>query len=173
MLWITVFLALIISLAALAYVLWPLIDPNADVVVVEDDRLTELISRKDALLSAIKDLEFDYQVGKLSEEDYQRFNQRLRRQAVAYIQQIEKLAPETASLDEALEAEIARQRQVQDGRSGAADAKPARPGPRPQKEPATPKVRFCTNCGQPVEPTHKFCANCGTPVASSVLTPNG
>ena len=75
MLWVTLFIALVVSLAVVLYVVRPLIDRNPAPVYVEDDRLTDLLSRKDAVLQAIKDLEFDRNVGKLEEVDYVRFNQ--------------------------------------------------------------------------------------------------
>ena len=66
MLWISLLFALVLSMAALVYAVWPLVKPGPAPIMVEDDRLTELIGRKDAVLAAIKDLEFDYQTGKLS-----------------------------------------------------------------------------------------------------------
>jgi hypothetical protein len=173
MLWITLILALLISAAALAYVIWPLIQTENEPVWVEDDDLSELISRKDATLRSIKSLEFDYQVGKISEEDYQLFNQRLRRQAIAYIQQIEKLAPQTAELDAALEAEIASLRRTVAGdvdenvvEPAASEPAPAAPSaPQPVSQPAAESTnntaRFCPGCGQPVGANHRFCTNCG------------
>lgn len=112
MLWIVVIVSLLISAAALAYVVWPLLRPGPAAVMVEDDRLTELLGRKDAVMQGIKDLEFDYRVGKLSEEDFQQYDQRLRRQAIGLLQQIEEVAPETADLDTAMEAAIAERRKV-------------------------------------------------------------
>lgn len=171
MLWIAIVFAILISLAAAAYVVWPLVRPEPPPVVVEDDRLADLIARKDAVLAAIKDLEFDYQVGKLSDEDYERFNQRLRRQAIGLIQQIEQEAPESANLDAQLEAEIARQRKT---RTTAAVPQAAAPVAAAASAlvAASPAVavaetHYCTQCGQPVAATHKFCAHCGTPVAAA------
>jgi len=171
MLWTTLFLAFLIAAGAAAYVLWPLLSRTVPDVPVEDDRLTDLISRKDGLLVAIKDLEFDHQVGKLSEEDFQRFNARLRQQAIGYLQQIDKLAPQSAQLDDALEAEIARLRQTRP-KTPAVNGKVAAPHaavvaatagqPLPAGEAAPASARFCTNCGQPLAPAHKFCAHCGT-----------
>jgi hypothetical protein len=122
MMWIALLIALVLSLGALAYVVWPLLKPGPAPILVEDDRLTELLGRKDAVLKAIKDLEFDYQVGKLSEEDYQLYDQRLRRQAVGLLQQIEQVAPLSAGLDNALEQEILRRRRVADAPAAAAGA---------------------------------------------------
>jgi hypothetical protein len=124
MMWIALLIALVLSLAALAYVVWPLLKPGPAPILVEDDKLTELLGRKDAVLQAIKDLEFDYHVGKLSEEDYQLYDQRLRRQALGLLQQIEQLTPLTASLDATLEAEIAQRRRVGDSVVSTAKAAP-------------------------------------------------
>lgn len=167
MIWTTLFLALLVSAGAAVYVLWPLLSRTAPDVPIEDDRLTDLISRKDSVMVAIKDLEFDHQVGKLSEEDYERFNARLRQQAIGYLQQIDKLAPQSAQLDESLEKEIARLRKTRtapvavNGKSAPVAAQMVAPViPVPAGEVA---ARFCTNCGQPLASGHKFCANCGTP----------
>lgn len=161
MLWTTLFFALLIAGGAAAYVLWPLLSRAAPDVPVEDDRLTDLLSRKDGVLVAIKDLEFDHQVGKLSEEDFQRFDARLRQQAIGYLQQIDKLAPQSAQLDEALEGEITRLRKTRTtpaSANGKTAPVTATAAPMPAAKPA---ARFCTNCGQPLAPEHKFCANCG------------
>ena len=115
----SVIVAILVSAAAVAYVAWPLVQPGPAPVIIEDDRLTDLIGRKDATLTAIKELEFDYRTGKLSDEDYQRMDQRLRRQAIGYIQQIEKLAPESTRLDGRIEAEILALRKTVNGAASA------------------------------------------------------
>lgn len=174
-------IALLFSVVAILVVAWPLLKKGPAPVLVEDDRLVELLLRKDQVMTSIKDLEFDYRVGKLSEEDYQLYDQRLRRQAVGLLQQIEKVAPEAASLDASLEHEILRQRKV------ATDAKSAKlttdehveaeiarrravaPGAASTVTPVTVNgnARFCTNCGSQLAPQHKFCASCGVAVESS------
>ncbi len=151
--WLTLLVAILLSATALAFVLWPLLRREPPPMLLENDRLTELLGRKDAVLQAIKDLEFDYQVGKVSEEDFHRFNQELRRQAIRLIQQIEHEAPQVASLDERLEAEIARLRRTR------AD------GDTPASSPPPPSTRYCTHCGQPLEASHRFCSHCGQPAA--------
>lgn len=169
-LWLPVFVAALISLLAIYFTVSPLLKAGRATVVLEDDKLVELLGRKDALLRAIKELEFDYQVGKISQEDYQRLDQRLRRQAIGLIQQIEKVAPATASLDEQLESIIAQFRQT--SRLPAPVAGPAPVTIPAAVPPAAPAVsalssatRFCTECGKPVQAGHKFCAHCGTALA--------
>ncbi len=167
MLWITLLFALLIAGAALVYTLWPLLRQDAPLLPVEDDRLTELLARKDSALRALKDLEFDHQVGKISDEDFQRFNYRLSRQAVGLIQQVEKLVPDTAQLDEALEAEIAALRQVR-----ATTRVATKPTTESITESTTESTtaNFCTECGAKTEPTFKFCATCGAKIVAPGAT---
>ncbi len=160
----TVLIAGGISAIAIAYVVRPLLTPGPAPVIVEDDKLSDLIRRKDLTLRAIKDLEFDYHVGKVSEEDFQRVNQRLRHQAIVLIQQIDKLAPDSSAIDDQLEAAIAAMRKTQTPPPEA-----VQPVPAAQPANGSRPARFCTNCGQPLEPSHKFCANCGTPAPAPAL----
>ena len=183
--WLGLAFALLLSLAALAYVVWPLLKSGPAPVMVENDRLTDLLGRKDAVMTAIKELEFDYRVGKLSAEDYQIYDQRLRRQAIALIQQIEQIVPESSGLDIEMEAEIARRRKTQEAKASppasngsgidpieaeiARRRKVVQPVPVLVAQPIPVAAgvgvqagsRFCTNCGNMLDPQHKFCANCG------------
>ena len=173
----TVIIAALISLLAIYFAVAPLLQAGRALPVLEDDKLAELVGRKDSMLQAIKDLEFDFRVGKISQEDYERLDQRLRRQAIGLIQQIERVAPESASLDEQLESIIAQFRQTVSAPAvsivAAPRAVPAAPAP--SKAVAAPRPtatvaaasRFCTECGKPIEEKHKFCAYCGTPVAQA------
>lgn len=172
--------ALLISVAALLAVAWPLLKKGPTPVLVEDDRLVELLHRKDQIMTSIKDLEFDYRVGKLDSQDYQLYDQRLRRQAIGVLQQIEKVAPEAARFDASLEETILRHRKVAPSTATAASIAVAAPQQHTgvvskqanaQQLAATAMrpnadVRYCTNCGNQLAPHHKFCSNCGAPVES-------
>ncbi|MCB9115389.1 MAG: zinc ribbon domain-containing protein [Caldilinea sp.] len=187
MLWTGILIALLLSVVAIVAVVWPLLKKGPTPVLVEDDRLTELLLRKEQVLVQIKELEFDYRVGKLDEEDYQRFDERLRRQAVGLIQQIEQVAPESAGLDATLESEIQKRRMVKPEESTPAPAVDAgieaEIASRRRVAAATPvqpaaangaaedAPRFCTECGSRVAAQHKFCASCGAPLAELATTP--
>lgn len=181
MLWITLIVASLIAAAAFLFVVWPLLQTEDEPVWVDDDRLNDLLSRKDTTLRAIKELEFDYQVGKVSEEDYARFEQRLRRQAIGYIRQIERLTPYTAALEDELEAQIARLRRTTDSgaqatapdssadgveAAAAANSSAASSGAGSVPAAAGEGARFCTECGKPATATQRFCGHCGTRLAA-------
>lgn len=167
-------IALLLSGLAIAVVVWPLLKKGPASVLVEDDRLAELLHRKEQVLASIKELEFDYRVGKLNEADYQQYDQRLRRQAIGLMQQIEQAAPESAGFDATLEREIEQRRLVKPASTSkpehdaGVEAEIARRRRVPATQAPTPTngvaARFCTNCGATLAPHHKFCANCGIPV---------
>lgn len=164
-LWITLILALLVSLAALFYVIGPLVAKQPPLLQVEDDRFADLLARKDSALRAIKELEFDHQVGKIDAADYQRLNDRLRRQAITLLQQLEQITPLSTALDEQLEAEIAQRRQAKPAST------PAKPISAPVIQPITTAAgaaHFCTQCGARLDNSFKFCANCGAPAAATV-----
>ncbi|MEZ4719835.1 MAG: zinc ribbon domain-containing protein [Caldilineaceae bacterium] len=120
-----------------------------------------MVARKESVLRAIKETEFDYHTGKLSEEDYARYDERLRRQAISLIQQIEKIAPEVDSLDSQLEAQIAQRRKVRT--NGTRLKQAAAPAPQPVTT-GTQRPRFCHECGAAITAADKFCSQCSTPV---------
>ena len=160
----TISIALAISLLAVAYVAWPLLRPSRVAQLPpDDDPLTALIQRKDTILRSIKELEFDYHMGKLSEADFQRFDQRLRQQAIGLIRQIEKVAPDMADLEQQLEEAIAQHRTVLDTAASVATN-----GTSHRSAAATVgDERVCPECSTPIVHSANFCANCGTSLTTT------
>lgn len=151
---------LILLALALVAIAWPLLrerpepgEPAAELPQPENvpaDPLLELEAQRDSLYQAIKELEFDYQVGKVSEVDYQAFDAQLKEQAVMVLKEIDafEIAEADPALESRLEAEIAALR-----RNGHA-ASPSAPAP-----------GFCPQCGQGVQEGDRFCARCGAVLA--------
>jgi len=136
------FLALVIMAAALGaiglYVSAPLLKERRVEKMLadyyEETALHHLLSRKDSIYTAIKDLEFDHKTGKLSDEDYAELREKFEQQAAAILKEIDDL---------------------QSGKR-AASSKKSKTAVK-----AETKVRFCSACGQKVEPGAKFCPACG------------
>jgi len=98
----------------------------------------DLIERKEAIYAAIKDIEFDYQMGKLSEEDFQALRQQYKDEAVGLLKKIDQ------------------GQHKPEKKAKAASQKKA--------EEASPK--FCWSCGEAVNRGDKFCVNCGNALES-------
>lgn len=108
----------------------------------------QLSARRDAIYALIRELDADFQTGKVNEHDYQAQRKRYVAQGVALLQELDA-QPDAisldrpATLDDEIEAAVLALRQ----KSGL------------DKQPDS--SRFCTQCGRPADPEDKFCGRCG------------
>ena len=98
------------------------------------------MERRRSTLLAVRDLDFDFQTGKVLEEDYQAWRARLLEQAARTLADEERAESELA---EGLEAEVAEIRKAGSG------------------------ARFCPSCGRPQVSGDRFCTNCGQALAQA------
>ena len=89
---------ILISLAAAIYVFRPLLSTAGSPFLADiDSRSTDLkrlLRRKETIYENIKDLDFEYKMGKLSDEDYQRLQQDYLTEAYGVVSRIEAIQPE-------------------------------------------------------------------------------
>ncbi len=119
----------------------------------------QLSERKEQLYASILELEFDRELGKLPESDFQRMRSELESQALAIIEQIEQIEEPTArdELEQRIEREIA---------ALLSDDDPS-PQPMPQppaSQPSAPAIttKFCGQCGTARrDAADRFCTQCG------------
>ncbi len=84
---------LILSLvlaAVFAYIAYPVLKPPP-AESSEPNALDALVAQRDSAYQAIRDLDFDFQLGKLSVEDYRTLRERHKAHAVSVLQQIDAL----------------------------------------------------------------------------------
>lgn len=95
-----------------------------------------LDERKAAIYENLRDLQFEYRLGKLSDQDYQSTKRDLQKELAAVLAEVDQL------------------------KAGLTARKPA-PAPPP---PPTPIGFVCPNCGTRFEKNLKFCGECGKPM---------
>ena len=88
-----------------AFLAWPFIKPRKSDSSGEEGQ-TELLTRKAEAYATLTDLEFDYQMGKISAEDYDEVKEKYRFEALALLDRME----EGEDLGELLEQEIKARR---------------------------------------------------------------
>ena len=116
----------------------PLVSEHDDRTTMVGQRTRAALEREKLLaLRAIKELEFDRAMGKLSESDWQEMSGRLRARAARLMRQLDA----GAGYREQVEQEVAR-------RLGTAETE-------------SPAARFCAACGTARDADAKFCKNCG------------
>lgn len=134
--------AVLLMLLAFAVVAYPLMRPAARLVTggsASDSELEDLIRERDSAYAAIKELEFEYQLGNLSPEDFQGLRD----------QYAERAARALSRLDAARE------------RVAAAPVVPLAPAPAPAPDVELLPPGVCPLCRQAVEPEDRFCGECG------------
>lgn len=138
----TILIALIV-MVVVGIVAYPLFNPRTFALPEPiHPELEELASQRDAMYTAIKDLENEYATGKLSEADYRSLRAKYEAKAVALLQELDRVVatlprPET---EDAIEREVARLR-----RAGAKES-----------------ALTCPQCSAPYAAEDIFCAKCGT-----------
>ncbi len=131
----TVFIALALTVLTFTFIVYPLFkrrSPSAD--SVEDEKLQELHSKRDTTYSMLKELEFDFQSGILTEEDYRELEARYKGKAISILRGIDDSKGSTEVEDEI-------ERQVLELRRG--------------------KGQFCPQCGARCQDGDRFCSHCG------------
>lgn len=83
----------ILLIAVVLYVAWPLLseEDGGRAAVVEEAELEATRVEKANVVESLKDLEMDFQMGKLSTHDYQALSEHLERRAVKVLQRLEAL----------------------------------------------------------------------------------
>lgn len=103
-------IGLLIVLAVFAWALRPLLATRRSRPRREAERgertLEDLLFEREAALVAIRDLQLDYSMGKMGDDDFADLNGGLRAQAIALMQELDALGV-SGGMDDANEADVA------------------------------------------------------------------
>jgi hypothetical protein len=150
--------------AAVAIVAYPYFGPARDGLVREraqDLTWENLVLQRDAAYAAIKDLEFDRAMGKLSESDYQSLRAKCETKAAAILQELDSLS--AFSLEgrnsHPPDRDAMIEHQVQQLRHN---------GKRVLPRVSRGELTACPKCGKPCGAQDAFCASCGTALRGAV-----
>jgi hypothetical protein len=125
----------------------PLINPNEDRTVMIGERTRAALEREKMLaLRAIKELEFDRAMGKVSDSDWQEMSGRLRARAARLMRQLDAGAGHREQIERELEKRL---RAVPAVRL------------KPDTTPDVPRAS-CASCGTLNDTDARFCKGCGS-----------
>jgi len=115
----------------------------------KEDRESVLQQRKEEVYAAIKEMDFDYKMGKMSEEDYQELRTQYKGKAAEILKQLD-----TTNQPDDIEGAI--EQEVQQLRKQYASQKES-----VRSEKSAWQINFCPRCGTKIIPNSMFCQNCG------------
>ena len=162
------------------YLAAPLMSSHSRGMVQETQEVSSLMAERDRIITALQELDFDFKLGKIPEEDYPVQRAELMQTGVNILKKLDHITPNPSSVNafpkEAQKGIKAESRLEQDVAAHQTDALGKVTSTR--SEPITDdeiesmlaarrKVRktksagFCPRCGKSVLNTDLFCTNCG------------
>ncbi|MCJ7795671.1 MAG: zinc ribbon domain-containing protein [Thermoleophilia bacterium] len=140
----------LLAVAVVAFIGYPLLrDHLADEEDLElPEEAEELYRRKEATYSALKELEFDYKTGKLSEQDFNELETRFKADALEILEAIDQLEHPTPKGKAT--------RRIETEKDGVESKR---------RVSAVLSADTCGSCGNVNPSGARFCAVCGDPLA--------
>ncbi len=160
-----IFFSLTILILVAIYLYAPFMERRARRVTEEEHELSALMAERDRVINALQELDFDFKLGKIPEDDYPVQRTSLLQKGADILRKIDALAPQMTS---AQDTEARLERAIAARRADASLAKvevtdddleamiSARRKRRTKKS-----AGFCPKCGKPVMVTDRFCPSCG------------
>jgi NADH pyrophosphatase NudC (nudix superfamily) len=164
-----IFFSLAVLILVGMFLYAPFMERRARGVTEEEHELSALMAERDRVINSLQELDFDFKLGKIPEEDYPTQRANLLQKGAEILKKIDTLAPQTVS---AQDTEARLERAIAARRADASNAKPdvsdddlesmisSRRRGRTHKS-----AGFCPRCGKPVMVTDRFCPSCGKSLA--------
>ncbi len=160
-----IFFSLAILILVTMFLYAPFMERRARRVTEEEHELSTLMAERDRVINSLQELDFDFKLGKIPDEDYPMQRANLLQKGADILRKIDSLATQPASTHDTesrLEKAIAARR---------ADASATRPEisdddlesmiSSRRKGRKEKSAGFCPRCGKPVLVTDRFCPSCG------------
>jgi hypothetical protein len=155
----SILIILAVALVAAAYIARPLMEGGGRQLSSEDLRLSALQAERDKVLDSLQEMDNDFAMGKIPEQDYQHLRRALVAQGAEVLKQLEAWEPRPGpavragaarppgdELDAAIEVRISQARR-RGRRAGS----------------------FCSQCGTPLMAGDRYCTHCGAAVGASTV----
>jgi hypothetical protein len=177
----SIFLILALLLLVIIFVSRPLFDRNRQITAdgEEEHQLSHLLAERDRMLNALQELDFDYALGKIPDDDYPSQRAILLQRGAQVLRSLDEIQAQESDqdLEERIETAIAARRadaaahneMISEPVLAVAGASPDdelelmlsnRRRARQEKS-----AGFCSQCGGPVQKSDRFCPKCGNSLA--------
>jgi len=164
-----IFFSLAVLILVGIYLYAPFMERRARRVTEEEHELSALMAERDRVINSLQELDFDFKLGKVPEDDYPAQRTSLLHKGADILRKIDSFAPQTVS---AQDTEARLERAIAARRADASMAKvevsdddlesliSSRRKTRTNKS-----AGFCPKCGKAVMVTDRFCPSCGKSLA--------
>jgi hypothetical protein len=169
----SIFLLLAISIVVFIFIYQPFMDERKQKVLIteaipakeKEMHISSLLAERDRVLRALQELEFDYTLGKIPDEDYPVQRQFLLKKGAEVIKTLDEIDGNSSSVDLIQHIESALEENRADGAvpkkqiDKDLDIETLIAARKRTKEKRPDS--FCPKCGKPISKEDKFCSKCG------------
>jgi hypothetical protein len=163
-----IFFSLAVLILVGMFLYAPFVEQRARGVTDEEHELSALMAERDRVINSLQELDFDFKLGKIPEEDYPTQRASLLQRGADVLRKIDLLAPPSPGGSEGQDTEALLEKAIAARRADGSAAKPEisdddlesmissrRKGRKDRS------AGFCPKCGKPVMVTDRFCPSCG------------
>ena len=166
---VSIFLALGIAVFVALYLYAPFLERRARRVTAEEHEVSTLLAERERALNALQELDFDYKLGKVPEEEYPAQRLMLLQKGAQVLKRLDELTPQNVRADQQdadIEKAVAsRRRKMNTSASRLTDDEIESMVVNRRKGRASKAAGFCPKCGKVVMASDKFCPSCGRVLA--------
>jgi NADH pyrophosphatase NudC (nudix superfamily) len=164
-----IFFSLAVLILVGMYLYAPFMERRARRVTEEEHELSALMAERDRVINSLQELDFDFKLGKIPEDDYPPQRASLLQKGADILRKIDSLAPQAVS---AQDTEARLERAIAARRADASTTAPEVSDDdlesmisSRRRGRTTKSAGFCPKCGKPVMVTDRFCPACGKSLA--------
>jgi len=160
-----IFFSLAVLILVGMFLYAPLTEQRARSVTEEEHELSALMAERDRVVTSLQELDFDFKLGKIPDEDYPTQRANLLQKGADILRKIDSRAPQPASVQD---TETRLEKAIAARRADGSAAKPELTDDDIESMISTRRksrkdrsASFCPKCGKPVMVTDRFCPSCG------------
>lgn len=153
----------LLALGVLAFMISPMLDGSARrprIARSAGPRRDDLLKKKDFIYSSIRELNIDYNMGKLAAEDHEALRQEYMQEASDVLDELDRTAGTDLSVEEQIEEAVLEIRRSRDP-AAVVDTPVEERKPAAERPAQTVRVQPCVSCGTINEESANFCIECG------------
>jgi hypothetical protein len=169
-----IFFSLAILILVGVYLYAPFMERRAQRVTEDEHELSALMAERDRVINSLQELDFDFKLGKIPEEDYPTQRASLLQKGADILRKIDEfsLTPNPSPTGRGGNVEEKLEKAIAARRADGAHTKPEVPDDdleavivARRKGRKNRSAGFCPKCGKPVMVTDRFCPSCGKSLA--------
>jgi hypothetical protein len=171
-----IFFSLAVLILVGIFLYAPFMERRARRVTQDEHELSALMAERDRVINSLQELDFDFKLGKIPEEDYPTQRNSLLQKGADILRRIDSLAaPSPTGRGDGSEGQDTEMRLERAIAARRADASMSQPEVSDddlesmissrRKGRTSKSAGFCPKCGKPVMVTDRFCPSCGKSLA--------